>query len=57
MSQQTQDVDGAARRAHHDLIGQPHTQDEGPIARAEASADGLSSQDAPLGPLDRKSVV
>jgi predicted PurR-regulated permease PerM len=60
MSQQTQDVDGAARHAHHDLIGQPHTRDEGPIARAEASADGLSTRDAPLGPLgpplDRRST-
>ncbi|WP_433782725.1 AI-2E family transporter [Actinomycetospora sp. CA-101289] len=60
MSQQTQDLDGAARRAHHDFIGQPHTPDEGPIARAEASADGLSTPDAPLGPLgpplDRRST-
>jgi predicted PurR-regulated permease PerM len=52
--------DGAARRAHHDLIGQPHTEDEGPIARAEATADGLSSREHPLGrlgpPLDRRSA-
>ena len=60
MSQQTQDVDAAARRAHHDHIGQPHTRDEGPVARAEASADGLSTREAPLGPLgpplDRRST-
>lgn len=50
----------AAQRAHHDLIGQPHTDDEGPIARAEASADALSTREAPLGPLgpplDRRST-
>jgi hypothetical protein len=44
-------VDGAARRAHHDFVGQPHSEDEGPIAVAEASADGLSSREQPLGPL------
>jgi predicted PurR-regulated permease PerM len=58
--QATTASDGAARRAHHDLIGQPHTEDEGPIARAEATADGLSSREHPLGrpgpPLDRRSA-
>jgi predicted PurR-regulated permease PerM len=53
-------VDGAARRAHHDFVGQPHSEDEGPIAVAEASADGLSSREQPLGPLgpplDRRSA-
>ncbi len=53
-------TDGAAGRAHHDLIGQPHTEDEGPIAGAETTADGLSSRDQPLGPLgpplDRRSA-
>ncbi len=52
--------DGAAQRAHHGLIGQPHSDDEGPVARAEATADGLSSRDQPLGPLgpplDRRSA-
>ena len=58
--QTTTASDVAARRAHHDLIGQPHTEDEGPIARAETTADGLSSPEQPLGrlgpPLDRRSA-
>lgn len=52
--------DGAARRGHHDLIGQPHSADEGPIAHAEATAGHLSSREQPLGPLgaplDRRSA-
>lgn len=58
--QSTVSSDGAAGRAHHDLIGQPHTEDEGPVARAEAAADDLSTREQPLGPLgaplDRRST-
>jgi len=42
---------GAAQRAHHDYIGQPHAEGEGVIGRAEADADRLTSEREPLGPL------
>jgi predicted PurR-regulated permease PerM len=60
MSDDDDAVDRAARRAHHHLIAAPHSKSEGPIATAEATADGLSSSDHPLGPLgeplDRRSA-
>jgi predicted PurR-regulated permease PerM len=65
MDQKTDDhtgapSDDAAERAHHDFIAQPHSAAEGPVARAEATADGLSGRDRPLGPLgpplDRRST-
>ncbi len=53
-------ADRAARRVHHHLIAAPHSKSEGPIAAAEATADGLTSPDHPLGPLgaplDRRSA-
>jgi predicted PurR-regulated permease PerM len=49
-----------AADAHHDLIGQPHDeQQEGPVAEAEAKAAEISDSDKPLGSIgkrfDRKS--
>lgn len=41
----------AARNAHHDLIGLPHGDREGAIARAEAAADRLSTPEQPMGPI------
>jgi predicted PurR-regulated permease PerM len=35
------------------MVGQPHTEDEGPIAEAERRAAQLSSPDQPLGPRGR----
>lgn len=45
---------------HHNLVGQPHTDDEeGPIAEAEARAAVISTDEQPLGlpgrPVDRRS--
>jgi predicted PurR-regulated permease PerM len=36
--------------AHHRLVGQPHTEAEGPIAAAELRAAQLRSREEPLGP-------
>lgn len=48
-----------AGKGHHPMVGQPHTDDEGPIADAERAAAELSSEEQPLGPtgppLDRRS--
>jgi predicted PurR-regulated permease PerM len=48
-----------ADRAHHDLVGQPHSDAEGPVAEAEKLAAKLSSAARPLGspgrPFDRRS--
>jgi predicted PurR-regulated permease PerM len=45
--------------AHDPLVVQPHDQHEGPVARAEAVAAKMSTDDQPLGrpgpPLDRRS--
>jgi len=39
-----------AAKAHHDLVAQPHDQeDEGPIADAEAKAEAMRSDERPLG--------
>lgn len=47
------------QRGHHRLVAQPHTQDEGPIAAAEATAAQLSTPDhalgRPGGQFDRRS--
>ena len=44
------DVEGAAQ-GHHDLVGQPHSGDEGPVAEAEVRAAEMSSDEQPLGAL------
>lgn len=38
-----------ARNGHHDLVGQPHTDQEGPVAAAEAVAARISTKAQPLG--------
>jgi predicted PurR-regulated permease PerM len=44
---------------HHDLVGQPHSEHEGPVAEAEAQAARISGPDQPLGtvgePFNRRS--
>lgn len=49
----------AVGEGHHPMVGQPHTEDEGPIAEAEQAAAELSSEAQPLGPpgppMDRRS--
>jgi predicted PurR-regulated permease PerM len=42
-----------AAEAHHNLVAQPHEDDEGPIADAEAAAQELKSEEQPLGPPGR----
>src|SRR5581483_7562727 len=53
------DREDAVGEGHHPMVGQPHTEDEGPIADAEQAAAELSSEEQPLGPLgppmDRRS--
>jgi predicted PurR-regulated permease PerM len=39
-----------AQTGHHRLVGQPHTEAEGPIVEAEARAAQLRSPDEPFGP-------
>lgn len=50
---------GPTREGHHPLIAQPHTEDEGTVAEAEAEAARLSTPARPLGEpgrrLDRRS--
>jgi predicted PurR-regulated permease PerM len=43
-----------AGQGHHHLVGQPHGEDEGPIADAEISAARMRSADHPLGPRGRR---
>ena len=40
-----------ATEAHHDLVAQPHQQEEGPVAEAETAAAEMSSDAQPLGRL------
>jgi predicted PurR-regulated permease PerM len=42
-----------AAEAHHNLVAQPHEDEEGPIAEAEAAAQELKSDEQPLGPPGR----
>ena len=44
----TTDRDSAAP-GHRDLVGQPHSDQEGPVAEAEILADKMSSDEQPLG--------
>jgi predicted PurR-regulated permease PerM len=43
-----------AGRGHHRLVGQPHGEDEGPIADAEITAARMRSGEHPLGPRGRR---
>ncbi|KAA2255966.1 AI-2E family transporter [Solihabitans fulvus] len=49
----------AAEGGHHDLVGQPHSEDEGPVAEAEAVAAEISTPQQPMGqpgrPVDHRS--
>ncbi len=47
------DLDGAAD-GHHDMVAQPHSGDEGPIAEAEVTAAEISSDEQPMGTPGRK---
>jgi predicted PurR-regulated permease PerM len=48
------DEDDNAAGGHHDLVGQPHSDDEGPVAEAEILAAQMSSDEQPLGSLGRR---
>ena len=41
-------------QGHGDLVGQPHSDGEGPIAEAQLLADEMSSDEQPLGSLGRR---
>ena len=45
--------DGAAQ-GHHDMVAQPHSDKEGPVAEAEVVAADMSSDEQPLGSLGRR---
>jgi predicted PurR-regulated permease PerM len=49
----TTERDGAAE-GHGDLVGQPHSDEEGPVAEAQLLADQMSSDEQPLGSLGRR---
>ncbi|MCW2563697.1 MAG: family transporter [Mycobacterium sp.] len=39
---------------HHDMVAQPHSEQEGPVAEAEVVAAEMSSDEQPLGSLGRR---
>jgi predicted PurR-regulated permease PerM len=43
-----------AAEGHHDMIAQPHSDEEGPVAEAEILAAEMSSDEQPLGSLGRR---
>ena len=43
-----------AAEVHHDLVGQPHSDEEGSVAEAEILAAKMSSDERPLGSLGRR---
>lgn len=43
-----------AGQGHHHLVGQPHSEDEGPIAEAEHVAAQMRSGEHPLGPRGQR---
>jgi predicted PurR-regulated permease PerM len=43
-----------AAEGRHDLVGQPHSDEEGPVAAAEMLAAKMSSDEQPLGSLGRR---
>jgi predicted PurR-regulated permease PerM len=44
----------AAPEGHHPLVGQPHTEKEGPVAEAEAEAAEISTPEQPLGTMGKR---
>src|ERR1700722_10428766 len=46
--------EGGAAEVHHNLVGQPHSDEEGPVAQAEILAAEMSSDEQPLGSLGRR---
>ncbi|MCP3803449.1 AI-2E family transporter [Allokutzneria sp. A3M-2-11 16] len=44
----------SAADGHHELVSQPHTDDEGTVAEAEAEAAEISTPHQPLGPLGKR---
>jgi predicted PurR-regulated permease PerM len=46
--------DSAADDGHNDMVAQPHTQDEGPVAEAEIQAAEMTSPEQPLGEPGKK---
>nr|MDP9166538.1 AI-2E family transporter [Actinomycetota bacterium] len=45
---------GLADEGHHDLVAQPHGEDDGPVAEAEHRAAELSTEEQPLGSPGRR---
>jgi predicted PurR-regulated permease PerM len=39
----------SASNGHHDLVGQPHSDEDGPVAEAQLIAEQMSSDEQPLG--------
>jgi len=39
----------SASNGHHDLVGQPHSDEDGPVAEAQLLAEQMSSDEQPLG--------
>jgi predicted PurR-regulated permease PerM len=46
--------EGADAKGHHDLVAQPHSEEDGPVAEAELLAAEMSSEEQPLGELGRR---
>jgi predicted PurR-regulated permease PerM len=59
MSEMSRREHERAMEGHNDSVAQPHTDDEGPVAEAEAMAARISTEDQPLGrpgrPLNHRS--
>jgi hypothetical protein len=42
-------LDERAAEGHHDMVAQPHSEEEGAVAEAEIAAAEMSSDEQPLG--------
>src|ERR1700731_3081801 len=47
-------AEGRAAEGHHNMVAQPHSDEEGPVAEAEILAAKMSSDEQPLGSLGRR---
>jgi len=47
-------AEGRAAEGHHNMVAQPHSDEEGPVAEAEMLAAQMSSDEQPLGSLGRR---